>query len=43
MPMRKRVYIGVIVLVVLLLTIAGLVVRSPAATVRTLFGPRPSF
>lgn len=43
MTMRKRLYIGVIVLVVLLLALAGLLVRSPAATARTMFGLRPSF
>jgi hypothetical protein len=42
MAMRKRFYIGVIVLAVLLLALAGLVVRSPAATVRTMVGLRPS-
>jgi hypothetical protein len=41
--MSKRFYIGVIVLAVVLLALVGLVVRSPAASVRTIVRPRPRF
>jgi hypothetical protein len=39
--MKKRFYVGVIVLAVLLLALGGLIVRSTAAVVRSRAGFRP--
>lgn len=37
-PMRKRLYLGLIVVAILLLALGGLVVRSASAGVRTVSG-----
>jgi hypothetical protein len=42
MTMKKRFYLSLIVLAVLLLALGGLVVRSTAAVVRSMAGLRPT-